>query len=97
VAFTLEDEPETNVVQHPAVERPKDDRAERAASAAIMLALKSLSQRAVASAKVWFTLGSLASAWWLWQAIPDPSPTQIVSLSIYAVFVLAANIIVRRW
>lgn len=97
MAFTLEDEPATNVVQHPATpERPKEDKIERAASMAVMLALKALSQRALASAKVWFTLGSLGSAWWLWQAIPDPNPTQIVSLSIYAVFVLAASLIVRR-
>lgn len=82
----------TRVVAHPAAEG-----IDRAASAAVMLALRTLSQRAVASARTWFTLGSVASTWALWQATPDPTPTQIGSLTIYAGFILAANIIVRRW
>ena len=64
---------------------------------ALMLGLKALSQRAIAAAKTWFTLGSVGSAWWLWYCIPDPSPTQLVALGSYAVFVLLANVIVRRF
>lgn len=65
-------------------------------AAMVLLALKALSQRAIAATKDVFTLLSTFSAWWLWWSIPDPSNTQIVSLSIYAAFVLAANVIVRR-
>lgn len=66
------------------------------AASAISLALKALSQRAIAATRDVFTLLSVGSGFWLWNAIPNPSPTQIVSLSLYAVFILAANIIVRR-
>jgi len=70
--------------------------ANAAAVAALALGLKTLSQRAIAAVKGWFTLLSVASCFWLWASIPDPSNTQIVSLSLYAVFILSANIIVRR-
>ena len=66
------------------------------AVSATLLALKALSQRAVAAASYWFTLLTLSGAWYLWWSIPDPSPTQIISLSIFAVFILAANWLIRR-
>ncbi len=75
---------------------PQDSKLEAAARAAFLLALKTLSQRAIASIKDAFTLLSVASVWWLWVSIPDPHNTQLISLSLYAVFILAANIIVRR-
>ena len=67
-----------------------------AAASAIGLALKALSQRAIAATKDVFTLLSAGSAFMLWYNIPDPKPTQIIALSLYALFVLAANVIVRR-
>ena len=70
--------------------------ANAAAASALALGLKTLSQRAIAAAKDIFTLLSVGSGFWLWHSIPDPSNTQIVSLSLYAVFILAANVIVRR-
>lgn len=79
---------------------PQQTGAERAAAAfaanAITLGLKVLSQRAIAATKDIFTLLSVGSSFWLWWSIPDPSTTQIVSLTIYALFILAANVIVRR-
>lgn len=66
------------------------------ATETLMLALKGLSQRAKAAAKDLFTLLSAGSAWWLWWSTPDPSNTQIVSLTLYALFVLALNVIVRK-
>lgn len=71
--------------------------ANAAAASALTLALKSLSQRAIAGGKAWLMLASLASIFWVWGAVPDPSYTQIVSHSIYAIMVLAANVIVRRF
>lgn len=62
----------------------------------LLLGLKTLSQRAVAAAVGWFTILSAAGTWWLWYSIPDPNPNQIVALSIFAAFVLAANWLVRR-
>ena len=70
--------------------------ANAAAVAALTLGLKTLSQRAIAGSKALFTLASVFSCFWLWNATPDPSVTQIISLSLYALFVLAANVIVRR-
>lgn len=70
--------------------------ANAAAVSALALGLKTLSQRAIAGSKALFALISVASGFWLWNSIPNPSVTQIVSLSIYAVFILAANVIVRR-
>lgn len=62
----------------------------------LLLALKALSQRALAAIADLFTLFTVFSVWWLWYSILDPNPNQIVALSIYALFVLAANWLVRR-
>lgn len=61
----------------------------------LVLGLKTLSQRALVATADLFTLLTIASAFWLWMATPEPNTLQIVSLSIYAVFVLLANWIVR--
>lgn len=62
----------------------------------LMLALSALSQRAVAALGALFSLLTVASAFWLWYLTPDPSPTQIISLTIYSMFVLAINWLVKR-
>jgi hypothetical protein len=62
----------------------------------LALALKALSQRAVAAIANLFTLVTMAGTWFLWWKTPDPNPAQIVSLSIFAAFVLAANWLVRK-
>jgi hypothetical protein len=61
----------------------------------IQLALAALSQRALVAVADLFTLLTVASAFWLWWSIPAPNDRQIIALSIYACFVLAANWIVR--
>lgn len=71
-------------------------RTESAALGLLLLSIKALSQRAVTALADLFTLLTVASAFWLWMSIPEPNDRQIISLSIYAVFVLAANAIVRR-
>jgi hypothetical protein len=70
--------------------------AEPAAVAGVMLALRALSQRALVAAADLFCLLTVFGAWWLWWSVPDPNAYQITSLSIYALFVLAANWIVRK-
>lgn len=77
-------------------EEPANSIALNAAASALALGLKALSQRAIAATKDVFTLLSIGSVFWVWTSVPDPSTTQIVSHSIYAVVILAANVIVRR-
>ncbi len=62
----------------------------------LLLGIKTVSQRFLAAMVDLFTLVTMAGTWWLWYKTPDPNPTQIVSLSIFAAFVLAANWLVRR-
>ena len=59
----------------------------------LVLGLKTLSQRTTAAIA---ELLSVGSAFVLWYLHPDPNVFQIVSLSIYAVFVLACVWLVRR-
>jgi len=57
----------------------------------ILLGLKALGQRAVVALATIATAAGLASVWFLfWQALPaDPSVHQLVTLGMYALFVLA--------
>ena len=70
--------------------------AERAGLNMLVLGMKTLSQRVAAAIVDAFLLLTVGSAWWLWWSTPDPNPHQIVSLAIYAAFVLAANLIYRK-
>jgi hypothetical protein len=65
------------------------------AIAMLTIGLKALSERALVAVSDLFTLLTVASVFWLWWSIPAPNDRQIVALSIYAGFVLAANWIVR--
>ena len=62
----------------------------------LLIALKALSHRAIAAIADLFFLVSVGSAWYLWFLTPAPSVYQIVNLTIYALFVLSANWLVRR-
>ena len=75
---------------------PKNPADHKAALQLIMLGIATLSKRMVVAVADLFTLGTVASAFWLWHAIPDPNPYQLIELALYAVFVVAVNIIVRR-
>jgi hypothetical protein len=68
----------------------------KAATGLLVIALKALSQRALAAVTDLFTLLTVASAFWVWCSVNDPNVLQIIHHSIYGVFVLAANWIVRR-
>lgn len=73
-----------------------DNRAEQAAANMLMVALKALSQRAVAAVADLFMLATVASAFLLWMWTPEPTTYQLVGLGMYGIFILAANWIVRR-
>lgn len=76
--------------------QPQTSFVEHAGTQALILGLKALSQRAIAAIADLFMLATVGSAFWLWLLTPKPDLFQIVSLTIYALFVLAANYIVRR-
>ena len=73
---------------------PSEDHS--ASTAAMLLALKALSQRALVAIADLFTLLTVFSAFWLWYSIKEPSVYQLTELGMYGLFVLAANVIVRR-
>lgn len=62
----------------------------------LALSLKALSQRAMVALESLFTLITVGLVFWVWVSIPEPTTHQIVSMSIFATFVLAANVIVRK-
>lgn len=74
--------------------------ADKAMVTGVMLGLKALSQgAAVALANIAahvFSLITVAMVFWVWASVPDPNQLQIVSLSLFGLFILAANVIVRR-
>ncbi len=74
--------------------------ADRAMIEGVKLGLKALSQgAAIALSNISshvFSLLTVGSAFWLWMSIPDPNTNQLVWTAMYALFILAANIIVRR-
>lgn len=75
---------------------PKQSALHSAAIATLLLSLKVLSQRTLLAIDNLFTLITVGLAFWLWTSIPEPNPYQLVSQGVFAVFVLAANVIVRR-
>jgi len=82
--------PETDV---PEVRKSPDN---GVAIAMVTIGLKALSQRALTAVTDLFTLITVSGAFYLWMMTPKPDVYQIVSLSIYALFTLAANYIVRQ-
>lgn len=72
---------------------PRESLVDRAGTQALILGLKTLSQRTAAALA---ELMSVGSAFVLWYLHPDPNIYQIASLSIYALFVLACVWMVRK-
>lgn len=61
----------------------------------LRMGLGALSKRAIAALPSLFALPAVGSAFWLWYLTPKPDVFQIVSLTIYALFVLSACWLVR--
>ena len=79
------------------VDDPTPETEENAAAASLLaLSLKALGQRAIVALESLFTLVTVGLVFWVWVSIPAPTTHQIVSMSIFAAFVLAANVIVRK-
>ena len=75
---------------------PPTDKFSQIGIQTLMLGLSALSQRMVVGLSKLFTLLTVGSAFWLWMSLPHPDVYQLIAMGGYAVFVLAANIIVRR-
>lgn len=65
-------------------------------SEVLLLSLQTLSKRTLVALSNLFCLLTVGSVFVLFYNTPTPSVLQIVSLSIYAVFVATINVIVRR-
>lgn len=89
----VDDQAEPVAVPAPALKQPILN---RVSVEMMSMALTALSQRALVALASCFTLLTVGSTFFLWWQIPAPSDRQIISLTIYAAFVLAINIIVRR-
>ncbi len=74
----------------------KHSAAESAGLAMLMTGLKALSQRALVALSACFTLITVGSCFWLFMSRAVLDPMQLVLCGMYALFVLAANFIVRR-
>jgi hypothetical protein len=85
--FKLEPVPETE-------ESAEGGRAD-AGMAMLMMGLGALSKRALIALASMFSLLTAGSAFWLWFLTPKPDIYQIVSLTIYSIFILALNFLVR--
>ena len=77
---------------------PRTDQVlEAAGLQTLMLGLGALSKRAIVGLQSLFVLLATGSAFALWWSVlPSPSILQLVGLGMYAMFVLAASIIVRK-
>jgi hypothetical protein len=74
----------------PAADKPDD-----AGASLLFLGLQTVGKRFVAALADLFCLVTVSLAFFLWYITPSPNVLQVVSLSIFALFVLAANWIVR--
>ncbi len=84
----------------PAEARPrpptKDPAATQALVASLLLALKAISQRAFIAILDCFALISAGAAFWLFYSFDNPTVFQILHATIFALFTLAINWIVRQ-
>ncbi len=91
--YQVEEVPDNVVPLQPSI-------ADKAMVFGVTMGLKALGEGAAIAlsniAAHTFSLLTVGSAFWLWMSIPDPNNNQIVWTGMYAVFVLAANVIVRR-
>lgn len=76
---------------------PPSDRAATALTGLLVTSLRALSLRAVVALSNLFMAASAGSAWWLWYVtLPNPSIPQLVGLTLYGLFILALNFMMRR-
>jgi hypothetical protein len=67
-----------------------------AAFSALMLALKTLSQKTLIALARLTSLAMVGSAFWLFMSIPNPSTNQIIWGGMYGVFILTTLFLMSR-
>ena len=81
----------------PEAHQPYSAALTEAATRAVFLALKALSQRTIVALANLFTLLTAGSVCYLWlQVLPEPNIMQVQSVSIYSVFILLLHLVIRR-
>lgn len=75
---------------------PTKNLASAALISSLLLALKAVSQRAFIALLDLFALITAGAAFWLFYSFDNPTAFQIVHATVFAVFVLAINWIVRQ-
>jgi hypothetical protein len=75
---------------------PQSDKQHAVAIKMIQIALSAIWQQFIIALSHLFTLASAGSCFVLWLLTPDPNPHQLISMGMYAGFVLAANVLVLR-
>ncbi len=80
----------------PVVEETEQSVADRTGFELLRVGLKALSQRALVALSALFTLLTVGSTFWLYMAVQNPNTMQLIELGLYAAFVLAINLIVKR-
>lgn len=79
----------------PAVQPPSKT-AQTAMIASLLLALKAVSQRAFIALLDTFSLITAGTVFWLFYSFENPTIYQIVHASIFAMFVLSINWVIRQ-
>lgn len=88
----------TLISEDPAPAPEQQDIAAKANTQMLLLALSAVSKRALTAITNLFTLGLVASAWWLWKSVlPDPSIQQLAAVAGYAVFCVVIDMVRRKW
>lgn len=81
----------------PTLTHPYAPLLDKAATEALLLGLKALSQRTLVALGNLFTILSVISVFILWYcALPAPNTYQIVLLGIYAAFILLLHLVKRK-
>ena len=63
----------------------------------ILLAIKTLSQRATVAIAHLFTILMCGSAFWLWMVtLPNPTTYQLIGLGLYGALIIALHLVKRR-
>lgn len=75
---------------------PPSKTAQAAMITSLLVALKAISQRAFIALLDTFSLITAGAAFWLFYSFDNPTVYQIVHSTVFAMFVLAINWIVRR-
>lgn len=94
--------PSENLLKQVGVDRPvafsqESKKTEDAATAMLLLGLKTLSQRLVVALSKLFTLLTCASAFVLWEnVLPNPNSYQLTGLGLYGAFLLLLHLVIRK-